>query len=74
MSGTVFISGPRTTTDSKGQFRLQSVGPGNYVIRAQPAQSGATTIYFPGVREPEKATTFPGEAGSNTASIDFKLP
>jgi len=73
-TGPTFIPGPRAITDSKGQYRLESVGPGEYVIRAKAPQSDAAITYFPGVREPEKATTLTVETGSDTVRTDFKLP
>jgi hypothetical protein len=73
-TGITFVPGPRSVTDSKGEYRLQYVSPGEYVIGARAAQSSGSIRYLPGVAELEKATTLTIEAGSDTVSIDFKLP
>jgi hypothetical protein len=71
-SGTTFVPGPRALTDDKGNYQLQSVGPGEYAIRAELPSS--VIWYYPGVADLERTTELSVEAGSNTVGIDLKLP
>jgi hypothetical protein len=73
-TGSVFIPGPRASTDNNGEYRLQSVSPGDYTVRVQLAPAPSILTYFPGVTDREKATLVSIPAGVDAVNIDFKLP
>jgi hypothetical protein len=73
-TGRVFIPGPRASTDNNGEYRLQSVSPGDYTVRVQSALAPSILTYFPGVTDREKATALSIQAGIDAVNIDFKLP
>ena len=60
-------------TTLSGAYRFQ-LEPGEYVVRAKPAATFSTFIYFPGGIDLEKATVLPIEAGGRVDGIDINLP
>jgi hypothetical protein len=65
--------GGGATTDSNGEYRLSTVTPGEYVIRASTATS-FPRLFYPGVVDFEQATRISVKAGQSVTGIDIDVP
>ena len=71
--GTTTLPGPQRTTNDLGEFRLDGLLPGEYVVLASPPAGRITTVvlmptYYPATTEQKTASTVtvrPGEIAAN---------
>lgn len=72
------IFGPYDCTDAKGEFQIESISKGSYVLVVNP--HGATSehnfrkFYYPSVTEREKAALIDIGAGETVKNIDLVVP
>jgi len=69
----VFLPGAHAFTDASGDYRMEFLTPGTYVLRVNFAGSPGG-FYFPGTGNLDAAVSLKLEAGHVTTGIDVKLP
>jgi hypothetical protein len=69
------LSRNMSMTDAQGQYRLPAVLPGDYFVVAIPLASNAisTPTYFPGVADPDAATSVSIREGQEVVGLDFPV-
>ena len=69
----VFYSGSEVRTNTRGEYRLTSIGAGTYYLRVQPRQADLpiTSIYYPGTADLSQAAALPVKSGQEVMGIDI---
>jgi large repetitive protein len=78
----ILIAGNRTRTDERGEYRLEGLAPGPYVVSATPPDSPRTTdgtnaseirlpVYYPGTTDASLASAIDVPPGIDYSGIDM---
>jgi hypothetical protein len=76
-TGRELFGGVSTRTDGTGDYRLEGLAPGKYLVRAHAPDAAmnraAVPSYFPSTNDFAKATTVETAPGKDAAKIDIRL-
>jgi hypothetical protein len=69
-----FLGGPTTTTDKDGEYRLSSLGPGEYYLGVVRTGTPPSMVYYPGFVDFGRAASVSIRSHEDLDGVDVNLP